>query len=382
MSDALEKLRPLTPYLAKAASFAPSFCKYLAVALVVLNIGSFPGFWHARVFRSVILLRIQWRLFQLKNIFKSQKRKDELEAKWMEDLTPIGADPFTLCVPYDTRARIDDSDFNLHLSNSSYAKTLDSARFKAAMAAWPNFFVAGGWMPLAATHYHFIREIPMLAPYQVRIRVGAWDQKWLYVVCRFVTMPKKGAKKHVDKPPTPTAEPLADPSNLSMHIISTPADEFTSSAPTPNPNTVPAPGATEKTLKGVAAGLSFEEDDGAIVHTVSVSQMCFKIGRITVPPALVFATNGFSQPAPDGDAPYSPENPPPHWATVQSIGVKAKGGSVKKMRDLLKGGWKEVPEAERWWEQALGGPVEERNKASLPAFQKIVGGMDAVRGLH
>ncbi|TRM69960.1 hypothetical protein BD626DRAFT_392602 [Schizophyllum amplum] len=382
MSDALDRLRPLTPYLAKALSFAPSVCKYIAVALVVLNIGSFPLFWHARVFRSVILLRIQWRFFLIRNMFKSRKRRDELEAQWLDNLTPIGEDPFAMCVPYDTRARIDDSDFNLHLSNSSYAKTLDSARFKAAMEAWPNFFVAGGWMPLAATHYHFIREIPMLSHYQVRIRIGAWDQKWMYCVCRFVTIPKKGAKKRVEKPPSPAPETDPNPANISMHIISTPADDFASSAPTPNPNTTSPPESTEKMLKAVTAGLSFEEEDGAIVHTVSVSQMCYKIGRITVPPALVFATNGFSQPAPEGAAPYSRTNPPPHWATVQDLGAKPKGGSVRKMRDFLKGGWKGVPESERWWEQALGGPVEERRKAALPAFQKIVGGMDAVRGLH
>lgn len=30
-----------------------------------------------------------------------------------------------------------------------------------------------------ATHYHFIREIPFLARYQIRLSIGAWDQKWV-----------------------------------------------------------------------------------------------------------------------------------------------------------------------------------------------------------
>ena len=34
-------------------------------------------------------------------------------------------------------------------------------------------------MPLAATHYHFIREIPMFASYEVRIGIQAWDHKWV-----------------------------------------------------------------------------------------------------------------------------------------------------------------------------------------------------------
>ncbi|KAJ7469166.1 hypothetical protein FB451DRAFT_1368750 [Mycena latifolia] len=29
-----------------------------------------------------------------------------------------------------------------------------------------------------ATHFHFIREIPMFVPYEVRANVGAWDDKW------------------------------------------------------------------------------------------------------------------------------------------------------------------------------------------------------------
>ena len=32
---------------------------------------------------------------------------------------------------------------------------------------------------LTGTHYHFIREIPMLACYEVRTSIAAWDQKWV-----------------------------------------------------------------------------------------------------------------------------------------------------------------------------------------------------------
>ena len=58
------------------------------------------------------------------------------------------------------------------------------------------FFRADGWMPLSGkfytkiiyydiliffkgTHYHFIREIPMLSCYEVRTSIAAWDQKWV-----------------------------------------------------------------------------------------------------------------------------------------------------------------------------------------------------------
>lgn len=50
---------------------------------------------------------------------------------------------------------------------------------KTALAYYPSFFRVGGWIALGATHYHFLREIPVLQNYEVRLRVGSWDQKWV-----------------------------------------------------------------------------------------------------------------------------------------------------------------------------------------------------------
>lgn len=35
-----------------------------------------------------------------------------------------------------------------------------------------------------ATHYNFIREIPILAQYEVRVSIGTWDQKWVSFILR------------------------------------------------------------------------------------------------------------------------------------------------------------------------------------------------------
>lgn len=60
----------------------------------------------------------------------------------------------------------------------------------------PTLYRAGGWTPLAgksglstapgvanhaslATHFRFIREIPMFAKYEMRVGVAAWDEKWV-----------------------------------------------------------------------------------------------------------------------------------------------------------------------------------------------------------
>jgi acyl-CoA thioesterase FadM len=80
---------------------------------------------------------------------------------------------------YKTWASIDDCDFNGHLSNSSYATTLDAARLKTAVASFPFFFGAGGRMALGATQYTFIREIPMSMPYEVQLCTVGWDNKWV-----------------------------------------------------------------------------------------------------------------------------------------------------------------------------------------------------------
>jgi hypothetical protein len=92
----------------------------------------------------------------------------------------------------------DDADFNMHMSNSSYAKALDPARICFAVDTFPNLFRAGGWIPLAgafaiylvrvslicapATHYHFLHEIPIFTRYEIRTTIGAWDDKWVSLV--------------------------------------------------------------------------------------------------------------------------------------------------------------------------------------------------------
>ena len=141
------------------------------------------------------------------------------------------------------------------------------------------------------------------------------------------------------------------------------------------PNTPPAelsPGnMTGENMKNLADGIATaERDDGWTLHAVSVSLGCFKIGRITVPPAVMLPYNGLSSSS-SGSGDYSCTNPPPHWHYVQSLLAKSHGGSIKKMQEFMKGGWRDVPENERWWETALAGNVEEKRLANLEAFKAI-----------
>ena len=207
----------------------------------------------------------------------------------------------------------------------------------------------------------------MLATYEVRSLTVAWDHKWVrplilnilfsvsnseqsYIIHRFVRKPKKGSK-----PPKSIAA----------------SDSVTPSATASSSN----PG---KIIASASSLLNAVEPDGAIVHTIVVSQICFKIGRITIPPEIVMAINGHW--TNDEPRKSSHKNPPPHWRRVQALASWEHGGSRKKMAEFLKGGWKNVPEGERWWEDALAG-ARERKEANLRAIESLRTAMDSARGV-
>ena len=132
------------------------------------------------------------------------------------------------------------------------------------------------------------------------------------------------------------------------------------------------------------------EPDGAILHCVAVSQICFKQGRITVPPAVVLASEGFTKPYGDTDTDnvdsagarsYSHTNPPPNWIKSQSVRVPPHG-SMDNFRAFYRGKWREVPEGERWWEDALGGSIEAKRQANLEILESLKLGLERVRTLY
>ncbi|KAF8631503.1 hypothetical protein AX15_002367 [Amanita polypyramis BW_CC] len=374
--------------------------KHIFYLLLLLNARSSPLAWHIRIFRPAVFIRLNYRWMKLRTMLMSRERREKEEDSWLDGLCPVGQDPFDMAVPYNSWASIDDSDFNLHLSNSSYAKTCDAARFKAALKMAPMFFRAGGWLALAATHYEFIREIPMFASYEVRVSIQTWDHKWLYVVLKFVTKPKRSNREQKPEHKKVAASAKEDnaPNSAPFYAsLRMPADgELTIAPGTPaeSVTAVPSHAETDKSLRAVSNGLQskpkeartevLREPDGATLHTIAVSRLCFKLGRITVPPGLVLALNGFSaRPthAEDPSASYSHENPPPSFKKAKELMSKIYGGSPKRLREFLKGGWKEVPEGseERWWETTLGGYVEERRKSGLAAMEKLKKGVEGSR---
>lgn len=121
----------------------------------------------------------------------------------------------------------------------------------------------------------------------------------------------------------------------------------------------------------VVSNQALDESDDEVLHCIGFSQVCFKIGRITIPPALVLASNGFG---------LSNEK----WQEIKQLRSKrssnAGGKSGISMRELLKGGWKDVPAEDRWWDQALAGIEEERIRR-LEVLSRLKEGMEGARAL-
>ena len=105
-----------------------------------------------------------------------------------------------------------------------------------------------------------------------------------------------------------------------------------------------------------------------MVHCVSVNVMVFKHGKITVPPALVFAAEGL------GTTP----------AQSTQARERALGLGLNGMRELYRGGWRAIPEgSERWWDEALRG-LEDRIDRRVGKVRGVREGLEGaleVKGL-
>ncbi|KAM0790148.1 hypothetical protein ACM66B_005469 [Microbotryomycetes sp. NB124-2] len=156
---------------------ARAFKRVLAV-LLVINWRSLPLVWHMKLWGLVPWIRYR------------------VITRGPERALAIGKSPFDAKVVSKGFVSFDLADWNGHMSNSSYAKTLDGARFKWLLqATGPAFGVEQVWQPLANTSYWFKEEIPMFTEFSISVNICAWDDKWVYYVARFTTAPRKGSKE-------------------------------------------------------------------------------------------------------------------------------------------------------------------------------------------
>ncbi|KAJ3974585.1 hypothetical protein EV361DRAFT_893864 [Lentinula raphanica] len=349
----------LTTTSLKASSVLRILFKYLICAIVLANARGLPATWHWRVFWPIIKYNLLFLAFRVPNFFATVLNPGERArriAGYIDRTSPVGVHPFDFKIVYRSRVSVDESDFNMHMSNSSYPKILDFTRTKMATHLFPHFLRAGGVVPIASTHFHFVREIPMLAKYEVRAGIGAWDEKWFYVVARFVTI-KKGS----------TSKP----------------DESTTAPVTPLTN-------SERESVAQLVNSSQEDEEGVTLHTVAVARCCYKLGRITVPPSVLMATNGvcvyphevtnamgelISGTVEDKHSRYSVENPPFTWTNH----ARELALNPRKLREFYKGAWRKDPT--RWWDSAMGasGSMDGKLRKRLEICRNLFEGMDGVR---
>ncbi|KAF7369248.1 Peptidase A1 domain-containing protein [Mycena venus] len=333
-----------------ALRVAPTAAKYITTLLLLLNAGSFPFVWHIRVLSAVFeqYLALQWH--RLSHFYLGKEKKREALIEWYEGRQPIGVHPFRAVWTYRRWVGFDDGDFYLHMSNSSYAKALDSARFRLALATFPNLFRCGGWVALAATHFHFVREIPVLSAYEVRTTVESPPSSHgsiIWCISRFV------------KPPSKTTKSISAQS-FTDGLVTQQANEVLEVNRTPD-GIKEADAVTRALLERAARAT---ESDGAMLYTVAVSQLCYKHGRITVPPAIVLAANGFyAAPAADSTLTSSSAGGgyPHYWPAVRTLTA-----SMPALAKFYAGGWRDVPEGGRWWEDAFMACEAERLERLVP----------------
>jgi len=192
------------------------------------------------------------------------------------------------------------------------------------------------------------------------------NQLQAYLVMKFVC--KSDNKHRTARPATSGAVPQVSDSD-GTSVVGSPSGK------TPLSSNMQQAG-TEVSLDAVAAQLAGQEPDGAILHTLHVSQICFKIGRITIPPNVVLGANGFT-----GLPGFSVTKPHAEWQEAKKAMSKPLGGSPTKMKELMTRGWKNVIESERWWDQALGPEVEEQRVKNLALIEELRKGLEHARML-
>lgn len=189
----------------------------------------------------------------------------------------------------------------------------------------------------------------------------------MYVVTRYVTHPNKKSKNATSRPTASgdTTPPLGPPFVPPIRTPATTHDTPSSLHPYDN------------ALHDLIASLTPRtEPDGATLHCVVVSELCLKIGRITIPPAVALASEGYAGLAPSGEKYDAMKNVHPHLEKIRAL--KAKG-NLRSAQAFFRGAWKELKEEEKWWMDVLGGDVEERRRRNLDLVSGVQRGMEGAK---
>ncbi|WVW79317.1 hypothetical protein I302_101285 [Kwoniella bestiolae CBS 10118] len=277
----------------------PGPVRFLILATFILHSPSWPFTWHIRILSSALKPKLrELRMGRLNYI-----------NDWKRDLEKKGGMK-NYRYRYERLAWFDDCDYRLHLSNSAYPKNADPVELYFGQNMFAPLLTSNAFLAMGARHYNFFKEIPVGARYVIETRCGGWDEKWLYLVSEFIIYPKKRSPK----------------SKPSSNGTKSPNSGSGSGTATPMINGDLSKSRIEEIKKSWMAKRT-HRDDGGVVCCLGVSELCIKIGRITIPPRIAL------------------------WATLQhpSKTEQDRAKAILMSKDhgvsFLKGGWRDEPNA-------------------------------------
>ncbi|WVO22636.1 uncharacterized protein IAS62_003966 [Cryptococcus decagattii] len=304
--------------------FIPKPLKLILLLLFLAHSPSWPFVWHVRVWwHGVKAYYLAWHKGRARYLVDWKAQNDK------------NGGIRSLRVRHKRIAGVDDCDYNMHLSNSSYAKNSDALKMDWCIKALsPSFTARGTYMALGATHYVFFKEIPIGSEYTMEAYCLGWDEKWMFLACEFVIYPKKTSKAGGTKNKVATSVVSSAP-----HIVPTISAPPTRTA---SPNSSTPVSGTATPAQGSPLGNKVEEikrawlarrkenprKDGGVTCCLSISEYCFKIDRVTIPPRISLY---ISLQSPSKE----------HQDRARAILMSKDGG-----RAFLLGGWREESNSE------------------------------------
>lgn len=241
-------------------------------------------------------------------------------------------------------------------------------------------------LPIAGTHHLFLKEIPLNAEYEIHLYLTGWEeQKWIYLTIAFITRGDRSTKSndlihghkgskgieekaHVAKellggipdgdttsaslvivppvaeatngtPGTTATDPPTTMTSSDSQRLTASASQSGNKIPSPSPSTIqPKPPAAENTTINNALK-AIRIPEGSTLHAVAVSQYCYKLGRVTVPPRVALIACGFG--ATDNNSNNSNGETKNRNRWERLVEIRNAPDGDKTMRQILRGGWRD-----------------------------------------
>ncbi|KDN38092.1 hypothetical protein K437DRAFT_296417 [Tilletiaria anomala UBC 951] len=251
----------------------PDRLKFVLGLLLVINWRSFPLLWHFQMFGLAYKYRME--KFPVKSIFFPWIKDSSapltlpgVEPQLKLNALPLGKNIFEDVTTLQFRAWPDDCDWNMHLSNSSYNKSLDYVRMAHIYRTFCRSCSDGSLIALGGAAYTYHREIPIGAKYDIELRVVTWDEKWFYLLARFVSPAKR--------PGLADSKSIQNLKQLALDATSNPR--------------VPV---DKESGSGASSSRSSFTPKERTVYCTAISRYVFKAKRRTIPPWFTVATSGY-----------------------------------------------------------------------------------------